>query len=102
MPKFHISATRSAHHKGQVPGRQRHERHDQKHTVEPVQNAAVSGEDGTEVLDAALALDGAGEQVAHDAHHAAENGDEDEGQPKAIRHIVVCVDLPVPQGAENR
>ena len=52
----------------------RDERCDEHDAVKAVQDAAVAGEDGAVVLDAALALDHAGEQVAVDAQHRRHTG----------------------------
>ena len=50
------------------------ERRNEHDAVEAVQNAAVAREDGAIILDAALALDHAGEQVAVDAQHSGHAG----------------------------
>ena len=67
-------------HRGNDHGHEGRNEHD---AVEPVQDSAVAREDGAVVLDAALTLDHAGEQVAVDAqhrgHHAQQPNDDIHG-----------------------
>lgn len=56
------------------------ERRNEHDAVEAVQNAAVAREDGAIILDAALALDHAGEQVAVDAQHSGHAGQQGNDQ----------------------
>ena len=47
---------------------------DEHHAVKTIQNAAVAGENGAVILDAALALDDAGEQVSVNAKYRRHTG----------------------------